>query len=133
MRKLCKDCGKKLDGTHKTYCKKCFNVRWLIYRDKNITKRREADKLRHRLKRLNHKGYKTLEYRKYRKNNPEAVKAQAVLNRYIKTGKIKRSSCEVCGASKNIHGHHPDYSKPLEVIWLCPVCHKKVNRIKIKK
>jgi hypothetical protein len=26
--------------------------------------------------------------------------------------------CEVCGATK-VEKHHPDYSKPLEVRWLC--------------
>lgn len=35
--------------------------------------------------------------------------------------------CEQCGkpAGDNpLDGHHHDYSKPLEVIWLCRSCHK---------
>jgi hypothetical protein len=26
-----------------------------------------------------------------------------------------------------VHGHHPDYSKRLEVVWLCSVCHAAVH------
>ena len=35
----------------------------------------------------------------------------------IRDGKLTRQPCEVCGAWAE--AHHPDYSKPLEVIWLC--------------
>lgn len=27
-----------------------------------------------------------------------------------------------------LQGHHPDYSKPLEVIWLCEPCHQERHR-----
>lgn len=40
---------------------------------------------------------------------------------------IKPTSCEVCGKetrSKLLHGHHEDYSKPLEVRWICVKCHR---------
>lgn len=39
--------------------------------------------------------------------------------------KLKRPDrCSLCGKVCRVHGHHRDYSKPLEVIWLCPQCHK---------
>jgi len=38
---------------------------------------------------------------------------------------VKPESCERCGnATSYVYAHHPDYSKPLEVRWLCGSCHK---------
>jgi hypothetical protein len=31
--------------------------------------------------------------------------------------------CVVCGSTEKLHRHHPDYSKPLEIITLCQECH----------
>ena len=41
--------------------------------------------------------------------------------------------CEYCNKKVALEGHHPDYAKALEVIWLCPPCHsaehKRLNKI----
>jgi hypothetical protein len=42
---------------------------------------------------------------------------------------IVPEQCEHCGTKTKLHGHHPDYSKPLEVIWVCPPCHGKIHCI----
>jgi len=43
----------------------------------------------------------------------------------------KAIKCEKCGLAtkKGIQWHHPDYSKPLEVIALCRKCHGKAHRL----
>ncbi len=45
----------------------------------------------------------------------------------IKRGEITRGICEVCGVS-DVQGHHEDYSKPLEVRWLCRKHHMELHR-----
>ena len=66
---------------------------------------------------------------KYRTAYPDKVRAQTILNAAIRNHKVARPSiCEECGSGERIEGHHPDYSKPLEVVWLCHGCHNKRNR-----
>ena len=48
---------------------------------------------------------------------------QAVL-RAVRKGKLIRPTvCEQCHQQRYIRAHHDDYSKPLEVKWLCTRCH----------
>lgn len=52
-----------------------------------------------------------------------------ILNRAVRSGRIIKQSCSHCG---NINGeaHHEDYSKPLNVIWLCRQCHAALHYAK---
>jgi hypothetical protein len=52
--------------------------------------------------------------------------ARAYLKVYIRRGKVKRQPCEVCG--RKAEAHHTDYSKPLEVRWLCTRHHRELHR-----
>jgi len=62
---------------------------------------------------------KVLEYnRKSRAENPEKYKARMAVGNSIRAGKLTRLPCEVCGDPKS-EAHHHDYSKPLDVRWLC--------------
>jgi hypothetical protein len=63
---------------------------------------------------------------RWRKENPDAARAQCKLTRAVQAGRVKKMPCEMCGEVR-VHGHHRDYSKPLEVIWLCPRHHHKAH------
>lgn len=58
----------------------------------------------------------------YRKRNPLKVKAHNDVTHAIERGDLVRKPCEKCGNERS-EAHHEDYSKPLEVIWLCRMCH----------
>jgi hypothetical protein len=66
--------------------------------------------------------------RKHRRNNPltpeQRIKdnCRSYASTYLKRGKITREACKSCGEEK-AEMHHPDYTKPLEVVWLCRRCH----------
>lgn len=64
---------------------------------------------------------------KYKSNNPEKLKARGALNRAVLKGKLIRLPCQKCGSINNIEAHHTDYSKSLEVIWLCDKHHKELH------
>lgn len=56
--------------------------------------------------------------------------ARRAVQNAIKTGRLVRPAvCPQCGdASRVVHAHHEDYSKPLDVKWLCPECHGREHR-----
>lgn len=58
---------------------------------------------------------------------PERKKAVVAVNNAVRDGRLFKKPCEHCGAER-VTGHHPDYSKPLEVVWLCQPCHKKEHK-----
>jgi len=63
---------------------------------------------------------------KYAKKYPIKIKAQKLLQYAVRSGKIvRKSNCEKCNFNVNIQAHHNDYSKPYDVEWLCPKCHKQ--------
>ena len=41
---------------------------------------------------------------------------------YLKRGKLTKSPCANCG-NHTTEMHHPDYSRPLHIVWLCEKCH----------
>lgn len=52
----------------------------------------------------------------------------------VRRGLLTRGSCVICGTFSEIQGHHNDYSKPLDVVWLCSEhhiwFHKVINKFK---
>lgn len=65
--------------------------------------------------------------KRWREKHPEAYRAQNAVNNAIRDGKLERGPCSICGTSKHVHGHHKDYSRPLDVTWLCAKCHQRIH------
>jgi hypothetical protein len=49
----------------------------------------------------------------------------------LKRGKIKKQNCVKCGCPDS-QMHHSDYSRPLDVTWLCRPCHLAEHNTKLK-
>ena len=64
------------------------------------------------------------EYRKRR--NPMPVLARNKVYRAVRSGRLVRQPC-ACGNPQS-HAHHHDYTKPLDVRWLCVTCHAQEHR-----
>lgn len=96
-------CGNPRES-HRPYCKRCTAVRNREYRAK-----------------------RPLEGEAWLK-----AKARSYLHAYVQRGKIVKGLCADCGKA-DVQAHHEDYSKPLEVIWLCLDCHRKRHGMKCER
>ena len=63
--------------------------------------------------------------------NKHKRRAHSIVAVAVKNGRISRpANCQECGnvgTGGRIFGHHDDYSKPLDVRWLCGVCHRAAD------
>lgn len=132
MLKVCRQCGetkslsefyqhKEMADGHLNKCKECIkrNVRKhrrTAERPREYDLERSADPSR--MRRISQST------RIWRERNPEKYKAHIALNNAIRKGTLKKKPCSVCGNRKS-HGHHADYSKPLEVEWFCAMHHQQ--------
>lgn len=149
MRFECRVCGEEKSSPRDFYpqqlrrdgigeCKDCTRARVSRRRLEKIDEIRAYDRERGRLpyrKEANARRQRenadthALHTRAWRARNQEKYKAHIALNNAIRDGLAKKpSSCERCGSQCLIHGHHDDYSKPLEVRWLCSECHGAEHR-----
>lgn len=66
------------------------------------------------------------QYRKFK----DKSRARSLLNQKVASGVIKKpKKCSICNKGKvRIVGHHEDYTKPLDVIWVCDVCHCDIHK-----
>ena len=94
------------------------------YREKNKEKFRDYNRKYNREYRKEH-GYKNETNSKYRYWEKHLCRCRTMYA--VKKGKLIKLDCEVCGSKKS-QAHHEDYSKHLEVIWLCPLCHKNKHK-----
>ncbi len=63
------------------------------------------------------------------KPHPMKLRARYDMRNGVRHGKLIRPSvCSRCSKECHPDAHHPDYSQPLEVVWLCRSCHVLVER-----
>ena len=109
-------------------CKKCYRTskynpikakeRVKRYRLKYPEKNREL----YRLSYIKGKKQKQEYKKKWYLLNKHKVRAHRLVGRALKNGLLLKESCSKCGTIRSV-AHHEDYSKPLEIIWLCQRCH----------
>lgn len=63
----------------------------------------------------------------WRKRNPEKVWCHVALKSAMRRGLVTKQPCCVCG-DPHSEAHHPDYTRPAMVEWLCRACHKAEHR-----
>ena len=117
-------------------CKECNKADVLKNRADNIERYQAYDR-----KRGNRQSPE--QCREYYKNNREKVleskrkshakyseriKANNAVSNAVRDGRLFKLPCEVCGTHDHVQGHHDDYTKYLEVRWLCPKHHGEVHR-----
>lgn len=61
--------------------------------------------------------------KKYIRENQFKRAAHVAVGNALRDGKLTKQCCEVC-SNPRAEAHHDDYTKPLEVRWLCSTHHK---------
>lgn len=133
MNKLCRSCHifkpveqfyrdkNRLDGRW-VYCKDCDRIKLRSRRLKNI----ETFKLKDKKYHAKHRKEISVKRSAYNNKNPEKVRARFIVKGAILKGWLIKSPCLVCGDVKS-QAHHEDYNKPLDVVWLCPLHHRRLH------
>lgn len=144
--KTCSSCGKikqlsefsrycrALDGLQRV-CKRCQNeyTKRRYRRKKEEIRHKARENLKNReFDRLRHKNPGAVASAAKRSalwynNRPDARRAKDAVSYALKTGRLVKGCCEVCDTTERIHAHHEDYSKPLDVHWLCALHHRRLH------
>jgi hypothetical protein len=134
---ICPRCKKRRKVAGRGYCRKCHAEREAERRSSNPAPSRAAvrrwykrnpEKVRTLMREweaVNHA--RRLAYR--RKRTPQ-MRARDAVKYALRVGKLTRPDrCERCKKPCKPQAHHADYSKKLEVEWLCKTCHGKEHRL----
>lgn len=103
-------------------CKECTKADVARNYRENRNKRSEYEKQRSRTP--GRRAAMLVYQSRRRAKNPDKYKARTALNNAVRGGRIKKMPCLVCGSLLS-EGHHEDYSRPLEVTWLCFKHHRE--------
>jgi hypothetical protein len=110
--RVCKECYKKKVSS-RYYSEESHKKIQEYELKRNKTDARRLSKLKYQQKR--------------RVLHKDRYTANGIINNSIKKGLIKKQPCVVCNSIKS-EAHHPNYSKPLEVIWFCLKHHREEHK-----
>lgn len=65
-----------------------------------------------------------------RPENRQKVLARRMVYVAKRSGRLKQLPCLFCGDTK-VQAHHEDYSKPLDVVWLCKLHHQEADQTRV--
>ena len=114
---------KKMSDGHLNKCIECTQLDSRQNRLANIEKCREYDRTRpNKAERMKQSNART---------NPQHEKrtARIIAGNALRDGRLIKQPCFFCGKKERVEIHHPDYTKPLKVYWICKVCHRRLHRI----
>ena len=107
-----------------------FNLKQIMEKPvKELTNQEFYIRYKEVIKKNNKKNYKKYDFSKYvseyQKRNKIKINAKSKAYYHIKIplGQI----CEICEEKQATQKHHEDYSKPLEIVFLCRDCHAKAD------
>ena len=113
-----------------------FQTEWLS-KNPEVRREKERRKYERKMKRLHGDDYVIGQNRKLCVGRKSSISAEErrvrhnvrrVTMRAVAAGKLQKLHCEVCG-HEDSEAHHPDYSSPLSVVWLCRPHHKEVHQM----
>jgi len=135
---------KQMKDGHLNKCKECAKLDVAKHRAENIEKVRAYDRERgrteHRKSRVRRRAAeqraedpegRAAYQRARRELEPEKYAARNALSNAVRGGRLVRSDTCAFGPDEcegRIEGHHPDYSRPLDVLWLCMKHHSALHR-----
>jgi hypothetical protein len=120
---------KMADG-HLGKCKECCKSQVVANRTAKIERYRQHD--RDRFQTSERKEVIKRARAKMKAEHPEKIKARQAVANALRDGRLTKEPCHLCG-NENSEAHHEDYSRPLDVHWVCQDCHQSmVHKTKVK-
>ena len=131
-------------ASNKSRCKECVKESVNKYRQENLESIRTYDRMRGSMP---HRIAARAEYQKthafserheaatkrWAEKHPKRRKASHIVSNAIRDGRLVRPPlCLVPDCNKSPQAHHPDYDKPLSVVWLCSKHHAEAHKISRK-
>ena len=62
---------------------------------------------------------------RWARQHPLAQAARTAVHAALKSGRLVKQPCVLCDSRRHVVGHHEDYTRPLDVTWLCTTCHRR--------